>query len=541
MVRSILRPALALVVASAQITWTSAQLELVYVQGDAPGDVFGQALSGVGDVDGDGYPDFLVGARLNNQAGQFAGAAYLFSGENGNLLLALYGDSALEEFGYSVAGPGDVNGDAVPDFLVGAALDNLNGEFSGSVFLFSGADSSILSIFTGEPSDRLGRAIAAIGDVTGDGVGDFAVGASPIGSGPGYVNVYSGSTGANVYSWSGNFVGDDFGTAIAPAGDVNADGTRDVIVGANDDESGGVNAGKIYVFSGSDGSEILTVVGSAGSSMGLSVAGPGDLNGDGFDDVLTTVGGDVHAYSGASGSLLYITHKPDVFTNLKTVSALGDVNKDSIPDFVVGALGIFKCCDSVWIVSGSDGTKLSEVYPDFFYPQLNDTSFGGRLAALGDINADGYPDFIAGAYGTNGGNPGWAKVFSGILSPWKNAFQALSGANGPPRLQSTDPLFANTTVVFTIDKALGSTMGWFVIGLSNLSAPFKGGVLLPNPDFVLPISTNPDGTATITGVWPAGLPVGFTAYYQAWFIDAAGVLGFSATNAISSTLTGLDC
>ena len=140
--------------------------------------------------------------------------------------------------------------------------------------------------------DRFGWSVACAGDLDADGFDEVIVGAltndNP-GLDSGHARVFSGSNGAQMYAFEGDGAGDHFGTSVSGAGDVNGDGTPDLVVGAPpaDPIAGGMNSGLIRIFSGVDGSEIATYAGLAiGDGLGAAVDELGDINGDGFDDVI---------------------------------------------------------------------------------------------------------------------------------------------------------------------------------------------------------------------------------------------------------------
>ncbi|HYF01520.1 MAG TPA: integrin alpha, partial [Planctomycetota bacterium] len=218
-------------------------------------------MATVGDVNGDNLSDFIVGAPSASPGGRMdAGSAFVYSGLDGSLLYQKDGAIAGDALGVSVAGAGDVDGDGIPDFIIGAyAADSR----VGIVYVYSGAHGGLIYQKDGsaetETSD-FGRSVATAGDIDGDGKADFVVGApnSYPGNAPrtGSVFVYSGATGARLNRWDGEATDDYFGAAVSGGGDVNADGTPDIIVGAPDVDAGVSlqQDGAVYVFSGADGS-----------------------------------------------------------------------------------------------------------------------------------------------------------------------------------------------------------------------------------------------------------------------------------------------
>ena len=220
--------------------------------GDAAGDFFGRSVSGAGDVNGDGFADLIVGAHRDDDNGTDSGSARVFSGLDGSVLHTFLGDAAGDNFGVSVSGAGDVNGDGFDDLIVGAYRDDDNGTYSGSARVFSGVDGSVLHTFRGDTTeDRFGRSVSAAGDVNGDGFADLIVGADgddDNGSYSGSARVFSGVDGSVLHTFLGDAAGNRFGTSVSGAGDVNGDGFADLIVGASGDDDNGSASGSARVF-----------------------------------------------------------------------------------------------------------------------------------------------------------------------------------------------------------------------------------------------------------------------------------------------------
>ncbi|MCA9773744.1 MAG: FG-GAP repeat protein, partial [Myxococcales bacterium] len=154
-------------------TGARAQSALIFAaEGAAPGDGFGGAISGAGDVDRDGTPDVIIGARLfDGPAGADSGQAVVRSGRTGAVLRTLNGENAGDRFGAAVSGAGDVNGDGTPDLLVGAVgWDSPSATDVGKVYVYSGATGALIRSIEGEAAfDVLGRGLDTLGDVNGDG------------------------------------------------------------------------------------------------------------------------------------------------------------------------------------------------------------------------------------------------------------------------------------------------------------------------------------------------------------------------------------
>jgi len=236
----------------------------------------------------------IVGASKDDNNGQQSGSARVFSGLDWSILHTFDGDSPGDRFGRSVSGAGDVNGDGYHDLIVGAWRDDNNGPLSGSARVFSGLDGSILHTFDGDsPADLFGISVSGAGDVNGDGYDDLIVGAHQPSTSHGYARVFSGLTGNILHTFYGDSVHALFGASVNGAGDVNGDGYDDLIVGAYSDSNYGFEAGSAHVFSGLDGSILYAFDGDSPRDwFGVSVHGAGDVNGDGYDDLIVGAVGD---------------------------------------------------------------------------------------------------------------------------------------------------------------------------------------------------------------------------------------------------------
>ena len=185
-----------------------------------------------GDVDGDGYPDILLGGRAD-------GRVELYSARSGDLIWSQTGTGPRDGFGKAVSGAGDFDGDAIPDFAVGGCDegDPGPGPYSGKVHVFSGATGEEIWCLAGETEQCIGIRLAAAGDVNEDGLGDLLVGTlimvSDVGT-QGKVLLVAGGRGNILYCWRGELAAStSFGFgAIAGGGDVNGDGLIDILLGA---------------------------------------------------------------------------------------------------------------------------------------------------------------------------------------------------------------------------------------------------------------------------------------------------------------------
>ncbi len=254
----------------------------------------GWSVAGLADLNGDQQAEFMAGARFADPNGFLeAGSVYIWSGLDGSLIFQKNGSTG-DEFGVAVANGGDINADGKTDFIVGAWNADPGGvENAGSAYVYSGSTGSLLYQTNGTGRyDGFGNSVAGIGDVNGDTVADFAVGApqaSPAGlSSAGSAFVYSGADRALLFQKNGTVEGDRLGFSVAGGGDVNGDGQNDFVVSApNADPEGLDAAGSVFVFSGATGNVLLKKTGTFPYQVfGWRVGGTGDLNSDGFDDVI---------------------------------------------------------------------------------------------------------------------------------------------------------------------------------------------------------------------------------------------------------------
>ncbi len=298
--------------------------------GEAAGDHFGGSVSGAGDVNNDGFDDLIVGAPLSDAAGSNAGRAYVYSGQSGALLYTFTGEPGGypfgDEFGFSVSTAGDVDNDGFDDLIVGAYLNDAGGNDAGRAYVYSGQSGSLLFTFNGTAVyDRFGESVSGAGDVNNDGFDDLIVGARYNNAGgynSGQAYVYSGQSGALLYTFTGEAEGDFFGRSVSGADDVNNDGFDDLIVGAYLNDVGGDGAGGAYVYSGQSGALLYTFTGEAeGDFFGRSVSGAGDVNNDGFEDLI--VGAFWNDAGGNDAGRAYV-----FLGNCCCIGTRGDLNSD---------------------------------------------------------------------------------------------------------------------------------------------------------------------------------------------------------------------
>jgi hypothetical protein len=265
---------------------------------------FGFRVAGLGDIDGDGRPEYAVSANLEDVNDlTAAGAVYVYHGSanpDSTPAFALGGVGPYADFGFDVAPAGDVNGDGFADFLVGAPLDNRDGNVSGRAELYLGGphapSAPALELRTHSEGGQLGFSVAGIGDINGDGFDDFAVGANAdrtVGRVAGKVDIYFGGKQPDaqpdltLYAVA---TGNWFGSAVAPLGDLDGDGFDDFAIGAERAFGYEFWSGTVSIYFGGqhpDSHPRLLLKGPFESSkFGHRVAHGLDVNGDGHPDVI---------------------------------------------------------------------------------------------------------------------------------------------------------------------------------------------------------------------------------------------------------------
>ncbi len=386
----------------------------------------GYSISAAGDVNGDGIADMIVSANgADTAAGAASGAVYVVFGTaaalpatlnlgalDGTNGFRIIGAAAGDQFGRSVSGGSDINGDGFADIVVGANYADNGGTSSGSAFVLFGhggafaASVNAASLngadgfrFDGAAAnDYAGRVLSMLGDVNGDGVDDFMVGAGwndangaqagsayvvfgrDVGAAGNFQAVLTAGQldGSNGFRLHGGTAGDMAGVSVSAAGDINGDGVADFIVGALGVDQPATNAGAAYVvfgkagggfasdinlstLSASDGFRITGV--SLSDQAGSEVSAAGDINGDGIDDLLVgSWGFEINHYSGP--------------INLGAVYVIYGKN--------TALQGGFGTSMSVTSLNGSNGFRIIGVNEG--------DSLGLAVSAVGDLNADGIDD-----------------------------------------------------------------------------------------------------------------------------------------------------
>jgi hypothetical protein len=461
------------------------------IDGKSMNDALGTSVAGAGDVNGDGYDDLIIGAPFAGFNSNGAGSAYVVLGHGGAFshplaLTSLVGSNGFhipgiasgDQFGFSVSSAGDINDDGYADMFIGAwgsdasnadagsgyLLFGKNGGFNATEFLLLNGNNGF-GINGVAVSDGTGFSVAAGGDHNGDGFDDLIIGApyadpSGISSGKSYVVfgksggfssvlALSGMVGGTAgYGLAGETAGGFSGRSVSSAGDVNGDGYADVIIGADhDDPLTGYNGSSYVVFGKSgvftttlalsslDGGNGFRLDSPAEYDMsGASVDSAGDINGDGYADLIIGAPGATPAGFNSGSSYVVFGHPGSFLHPFElfalngvngfrldgeqaaaksgiAVSGAGDINGDGVDDLLVGASladtpipnagrtyvvfgrsgGGFPHPLSLASLNGSNGFRLDGI---------DAGDFSGRsVSAAGDINGDGVADLVIGAPG----------------------------------------------------------------------------------------------------------------------------------------------
>ena len=383
----------------------------------------GQLAISVADTDGDGGDELLMAGRHSHGFGADH-VLQLRSGRTGEVLDEL--SSLRVEIAIRL---GDVDGDGAPDFAATpVCYDRYFDPPAGSFTVYSGASRVKLHDF-GPPHlfDADQRVLARAGDLDGDGVDDLLVG-SPGSRYPGAASevfLCSGADGRLLRSLCiSSRVHDAFGAAICAGADFDGDGIGDLCVGAPLDERSGLDNGAVWIFSGADGSVVERFLGSApGGRLGASLAWIDDVDGDGRAELLVgTPGGEVgHAYLISSkdrcAHFSWRSERPLGWFG-SSVCGAPDLDGDGVSDLAVGAPGSRFASHSpggalvsyrtggVVLLSGADGSVLGCLAGPEPGWDLSPKNLGHSLDAAGDLDADGHRDLIIGAPGQSDGYPG---------------------------------------------------------------------------------------------------------------------------------------
>ena len=394
---------------------------------------FGRAAAGAGDVNGDGYADVAIGAPLYDAGYVDEGTVFVYLGDAGGLSQAPWqavGGQTGAQFGYAVSSAGDVNGDSYGDVLVGAPFYSATLAAEGQVAVFYGSSSGLITgtVWTmagGTANARFGQDVAGGGDVNGDGYGDILVGAPHYANGQnneGRVSLFFGSasgvSASNPWQVESNVANAYLGYAVAGAGDLNGDAYADLVVGAPEYANGQLREGQLRVYYGSSSgpgpaADWTVESNIAFAKLGSAVSGAGDVNGDGWDDLLAGASGyssgqneEGRAYlyygsaAGVSSSNPWMIESDVTGARLgEAVDQAGDVNGDGYDDIILGMPNYSngsQYLGRVLVYHGSASGPGTAANWSAQSDQVNDRQ-GTAVSGVGDVNGDGYDDVVLGA------------------------------------------------------------------------------------------------------------------------------------------------
>ncbi len=377
---------------------------------------FGHSVASAGDVNGDGYSDVIVGAILFDNGETDEGRAFLYLGGPAGLSAAPAWTAEANQpnagFAMSLACAGDVNRDGFSDVVVSTVSRGLPWVSRASLYLGSRTGLSVAPAWTAEePAGWFGVSVASAGDVNGDRYSDVVVGS--INGAFVYLGGVAGLSSSPAWS-----VRQDgyFGTSVASAGDVNGDGFSDLVVGAQTD---GNSKGSAFLFLGgatglASSPAWSVTANSYGSYLGTNVAGAGDVNADGFSDVVVTCPmcgpeagsrrGQVLLYLGSASGLVSTpewvlgTHREIAFF-WGYVAGAGDVDGDGFSDVAALAVLAGNEFSGVLHTAVFPGSAAGLSPSPAWTAAANQpaASLGAAASSAGDVNGDGFTDVVVGA------------------------------------------------------------------------------------------------------------------------------------------------
>ena len=401
---------------------------------------FGDALASAGDVNGDGFGDFIIGTPYRSNGGRANVWHGSFDGPSTDPNWMAESDQASAHFSWSLSGAGDLNHDGYDDVIVAAYRFDSGESEEGKVFVYHGSVSG-LELFPAwsaegdQDSCYFGWSVSGAGDVNGDGFHDVVIGTHEYDNGEdpeGLAVVYHGSISGlgSTPTWSGTPEGSEYGYSVSTAGDMNGDGYADLIVGVPLHGGGPGVHGRVLIHSGGPaGLSLLPTCQIRGdhnlSRFGNTVASAGDVNGDGYADVIVGAPGGigfVDLFQGSEDGLDTIPAwqimGDQTDEQLGTaISTAGDVNGDGYSDIIIGSPlhdGVTIESGEVYLFRGSSSGLESS--PEWIQSgEMYYGWYGKTVSAAGDVDGNGYGDVLVGEdiYNSPGNYTGTVYLYYG--------------------------------------------------------------------------------------------------------------------------------
>ncbi len=456
----------------------------------------GAAVADSGDLNADGRADFWVGSPFDSTTGLQSGAVRAISGLDGGVLYTIYGAAAVDHFGWSLARLGDLNGDGISELIIGSPDNDFQSPNAGAVRVASGADGATLfSVHGFVPGAGLGTSVCAAGDLDGDGRVDFHAGA-PFDSSAaplaGCVDSYSGAGGALLARKFGAAASDRLGIAIANAGDLDLDGRPDLLAGADQPD---LDTGYVLVCSGRTGATLRTLSGSdRGERFGCALAGGLDIDGDAIPDIAVGANlaelnhqatGAVRVFSGLGGTPCFSVFGAGAGESFGcSVAMLADLDGDGLAELGVG--GAFEAgVQSASGVVRAISSRTRRPY-QVWHGKSGGDRFGAALCAVPDRDGDGLGELLVGAPKDDSPlvDSGAAFVLSTRpleAQPYCSA--KLNSQGCRPQLSAGGHASASglATLRLAARDVLNNKPGLYLFSAARGSSPFMGGTLCLAP------------------------------------------------------------
>ncbi len=402
---------------------------------------FGNTVSSAGDIDGDGFGDLVVACPGYSNGQPDEGSASVYKGSAAGLIAlpetTIEGNRLFANLG-AAASAGDVNGDGYSDIVIG--MEGYGDSGGGAVAVWQGSAKTVANpyarlIRSNQANAQLGSSMAMVGDVNGDGYGDFVAGAPLHDLGEtneGIVTFYYGSAigpSPITQTLQQNQAGAAFGSSVAAAGDVNGDGYADVIIGAPQYSSSTLGGAAFLYYGSQNGlvNPVLLEISQANAAFGTSVSTAGDLNGDGYSDLIVGAPycdagqqdegmafifyGFHTGISPVAGSALQANQSDALFAT--SVANAGDVNGDGYGDVIVGApfYDNGQTNEGAAFIYYGSLVGVNETVAETLQANQDNANFGTAVACAGDVDGNGYADVMVGANNYDNGENNEGAVF----------------------------------------------------------------------------------------------------------------------------------